>query len=467
MKKIIYMTGLICMALFSCKKSFLTLVPQSTVTDAAFYKTTSDITTSVNASYAALQAQYLGLNTTNATFPTLMETRSDNIQDQNPGANAGTQYNIDQFLAKSDNSDIQTSYGNLYNGISRCNTTLSHIDVVTNATLKNQYTGELKFLRALQYFNVVRLWGPAPLVLAPISAADAAALSRSSVAAVYGAIETDLTDAIGSLPVNYSSTTDLGRATQGAAKALLGKVYLTEGKYSQAVSTLKDLITTGNSYGYALMPNITSVFDVNNKMNAEIIFAVRYNKTIANEGHPLNPYFNQPFLDPNLLRAYGSTDTRRDLLNTVIVDANNKPVKKYYDTFDVNNKTLGNDFIVIRYADVLLMYAEAENEVAYSADAFIYLNAVRSRANATTFTQVNISDQATFRTTVLQERRLELPLELHRWFDLIRTNTAISALQNSGLNNITIQAYQFLFPIPQTELNVTTNKSGFTQNPGY
>ena len=396
-----------------------------------------------------------------------MEARGDNIQDLNPGGNAGTEYNIEQFLAKADNTDIQTTWGNIYNGISRCNNTLAHIDVVSDANLKAQYTGELKFLRALHYFNIVRLWGAAPLVLAPITATEAAELSRSPVPSVYGAIEADLTQAIASLPVNYPNVADLGRATQGAAKALLGKVYLTEGKYSQAVSTLKDLVVPGNSYGYSLLPNIASVFDVNNKMNAEIIFVVRYNKTIANQGHPLNAYFNQPGLDPLLLSAYGSTDTRRDLLNTVTLDANDKPVKKYYDTFDPNNKTLGNDFIVLRYADVLLMYAEAENEVAYSPDAFTYLNAIRSRASATTFTQADLPDQATFRTAVLQERRLELPLELHRWFDLIRTNTAISALQNSGLTKITIQAYQYLYPIPQTDLNLSTNKSGFAQNPGY
>ena len=461
MKRIILIIGICSTTLFSCKKSFLTLVPQSEATDVAFYKTTADITNAVNAAYAPLQGMYYG------TFVTMMEARGDNVQDLNPGANAGTEYDIDQFIAKSDNTDIQGTWGSIYNGISRCNNTLSHIDVVTAPALKTQYTGELKFLRALHYFNIVRMWGAAPLVLSPISASDAAALSRSSVPAVYAVIESDLTAAIALLPVTYTNAADLGRATQGAAKALLGKVYLTEGKYVQAVSTLKDLIATGNAYGYTLLPNVASVFDVNNKMNAEIIFAVRYNKTIANQGHGLNSYFNQPGLDPKLLNAYEASDARRDLLNTVTLDANDKPVKKYYDTFDPNNKTLGNDFIVLRYADVLLMYAEAENEVGYSSDAFTYLNAVRTRAGATPFSASILPDQATFRTAVLQERRLELPLELHRWFDLIRTNTAIAALQNSGLTPITIQAYQYLYPIPQTELNISTNKTGFTQNPGY
>jgi starch-binding outer membrane protein, SusD/RagB family len=461
MKKILSLATICCITLVSCKKSFLTLVPQSQATSVAFYKTTADITNAVNASYEPLQGLYYG------TFIDMMEARGDNVENLNPGANAGTEYNIDQFLAKADNTDIQNTWGNIYNGISRCNNTLIHLDVVTSPALKSQYEGELKFLRALHYFNIVRMWGPAPLVLSPITAADAAKISRSSVTDVYAAIESDLTDAIALLPATYPNAADLGRATQGAAKALLGKVYLTEAKYPQAVSMLKDLIGSTNAYGYTLLPSVASVFDVNNKMNAEIIFAVRFNKTIALQGHGLPAYFNQPGLDPKLVNAYQVGDARADLLNTVTLDANDKPVKKYYDTFDPNTKTLGNDFIVLRYADVLLMYAEAENEVGYSADAFTYLNAVRTRAGATTFSQTNLPDQATFRTSVLQERRLEMPLELSRWFDLIRTNTAIAALQNSGLTPITIQAYQYLYPIPQTELNISTNKSGFTQNPGY
>lgn len=461
MKKIIAIITICSFALTSCKKSFLTLVPQSQATDVAFYKTTADIQNAVNGAYAPLQSEYYG------NFVDMMEARGDNVENLNPGANAGTEFNIDQFLAKSDNVDIQNTWGSIYNEISRCNNTMIHLDVVTPASLKAQFEGELRFLRGLEYFNLVRMWGPAPLVLAPITSDDAKKLSRNSVADLYGAIENDLTQAINLLPAKYTNAPDLGRATQGAAKALLGKVYLTEKKYPQAVTILKDLISPGNSYGYSLLPNVASVFDVNNKMNAEIIFAVRFNKTIAGQGHGLAAYFNQPGLDPKLIAAYEPADARRDLLNTVTLDANDKPVKKYYDTFDPNTKYLGNDFIILRYADVLLMYAEALNEAGYSPDAFSYLNQVRSRAGASLFTQTSLPDQASFRTAVLQERRLELPLELSRWFDLTRTNTAIAALQNSGLKPITIQSYQYLYPIPQIELNISTNKSGFTQNPGY
>jgi len=360
MKRFLYILFICCFTLLSCKKEFLTLVPQSQATDVAFYKTTADINTAVTGAYSPLQNMYMG------TFITMMEARGDNIEDLNPGSNAGTQYNIDRFLAKADNTDIDGTWASIYNAISRCNNTLVHMDVVDNAALKSQYTGELKFLRALHYFNIVRFWGAAPLVLVPTTAAEAKSMGRNSVGELYTAIESDLTEAIAALPVTYTST-DLGRATQGSAEALLGKVYLTEQKYAQAVTLLKDLVSPSNAYSYVLLPNVADVFSAANKMNAEVIFAVRFNKTISGEGHGLPTYFNQPGIDPKLLSSYSATDTRRNLLNTTTLDV----------------------------------------------------------------------------------------------------NTAIAAFQNSGLTPISIQAYQYLYPIPQTQINITTNSSGFTQNPGY
>lgn len=464
MKYAIIGTALFCMALMSCKKDFLTLAPQSQVTDGNFYNTTNDITQAITASYAALQSNTMY----GGHFITLMETRADNVEDINPGGNAGRDYNIDQFLAKADNGAISDAWLATYNAISRCNNIIANLKVVNNATLKTQYEGEAKFLRALHYFNIVRLWGDAPLVLTPILASDAKKLVRNTKQELYTAIEADLNIAISALPTTFTGN-NIGRATQGAAKALLGKVLLTQQKYTQAVNVLRDLATATNVYGYRLLPNVADVFSVANKNNAEIIFAVKYNKAIIGQGHSLNQYFNAPALDPLLLAAYTTSDTRRDLLNIVTINPTNKPVKKYQDTFDPSNNTLGNDYIILRYSDVLLMYAEALNEVGYNAtgDAFTYLNAVRSRANATTFTSTNLPDQASFRTAILQERRLELPLELHRWFDLVRTNTAIAALQNSGLTKITIQPFQFIYPIPQTEINIMNNPTGFSQNPGY
>lgn len=473
MKKITILL-IICLVfvLTSCKKGFLTLLPPSQATADGFYKTADDINNAVTAAYAPLQ----GATMYQDRFITMMEARSDNVEDQNPGGNAGRDYNIDRFLAKSDNAAVSDAYKASYNDIARCNIVLAHLDVVTDANLKNQFQGEVLFLRALNYFNIVRLWGAAPLVLQSVNTDATLTIGRSPAETVYAAIEADLSKASTLLPPVYTAKTDMGRATAGAAKALLGKVYLTEKKYPQAVSTLKDLVPPGtNAYKYTLLPNVADVFNVANKLNAEVIFAVHYDKTITSQGvaqgHAMQYYFNKPVLDANLLKDYPAGDTRRDLLNTQTVDANTQPVKKYYDTFDPITKTLGTDFIVLRYADVLLMYAEALNEVTYSNDAnsdnFKYLNAVRSRAKAPVYSPAQLPDQGSFRTAVLQERRLELPLELHRWFDLIRTNTAIDAMKNSALTQINIQTYQYLYPVPQSEIEVMHNPAIFPQNPGY
>ncbi|MFD1257971.1 RagB/SusD family nutrient uptake outer membrane protein [Mucilaginibacter terrae] len=454
--------------LSACKKSFLTLTPLSQPTAAGFYKTTADVTNAVSAAYAPLQGSAMYQD----RFITLMEARSDNVEDQNPGGNAGRDYNIDRFLAKSDNATVSDAYKASYADISRCNNTLANLDVVSDAALKNQYEGEILFLRALNYFNIVRLWGAAPLILTPVSTDEALTIGRSPIQSIYAAIELDLAKAATLLPPVYSVRADQGRATAGAAKALLGKVYLTQQKWAQSVSTLRELVPPAtNPYKYALLPNVADVFVVTNKLNAEVIFAVHYEKTIPQQGHAMQYYFNKPVLDPKLLSSFVAGDTRRDLLNTQTVDANTQPVKKYYDTFDATNRQLGTDFIVLRYADVLLMYAEALNEVSYTndvnSDQFKYLNTIRTRAKVSVYTSTQLTDQATFRDAVLNERRLELPLELHRWFDLVRTNTAITALQNSGLTRLMIQPYQYLYPVPQSEIEVMKNPALYSQNPGY
>jgi len=468
MKRYITYTAIFLMlTAVSCQKSFLSPDPVSTATSVTFYKTPGDIANAVTACYQPLQANTMYGN----DLQIMTELRSDNVEDQNPGGDAGREFNIDRFLAGSDNTIFSDTYYAHYNAIARCNQVLNHLDVVTDATLKAQYEGEARFLRALYYFNLVRLWGGVPLVLKPISTQEAMTVGRSSTTEVYAAIEADLTQAGNLLPKTYNAA-NTGRATSGAALGMLGKVYLTEQKYSQAVSTLKILIPPGtNPYKYTLLNNVADVFSTTNKFNSEVLFAVHYDKTLVNEGHTFGTYINSPVIDPNLLNAYQSGDTRRALLNITSVDATTRVVNKYYDTYDPTNKTAGNDYILLRYADVLLMYAEALNEVGYSSDPnsdnFVYLNLVRSRAKAAVFTPALLPDQASFRTAVLQERRLELPFEWSRWFDLIRTNTAIQAFQTTALIKQTIKPYQLLFPLPFQQVNVIHDPSIFPQNPGY
>ena len=150
------------------------------------------------------------------------------------------------------------------------------------------------------------------------------------------------------------------------------------------------------------------------------------------------------------------------------VDANNNVIAKYYDTFDATTAKVGFDLPLLRWADVLLMCAEAHNEVAYesseSSKALSYLNLVRKRANAVEYKVTDLKDQSAFRKAVLEERRLEFPFELHRWFDLIRTDTAIEAMSKVGF---TITKNDYLYPVPKTEVDLIDNPETFPQNPGY
>ena len=264
-----YIVAFASLLLTSCS-DFLDLTPISEASSANYYKNTSDINSALSACYGSLQGTYQY----GEYFISLMELRSDNVEDINPGGAAGMFYFIDNFTATSGNNVVRYAWKELYNQIYRCNNVLASIDVVTDAALKKQYEGEAMFLRALAYFNIVRLWGAAPLILKPVTAAEAKSYGRSAVADVYKAIEEDLEVASGMLTSAYDDD-NLGRATSVAAKALLAKAYLTQQKWS-AAATLLDNIVKDYSSKYGLQNTVADVFDVNQEMNKEILFAVRY-----------------------------------------------------------------------------------------------------------------------------------------------------------------------------------------------
>ena len=216
---------------------------------------------------------------------------------------------------------------------------------------------------------------------------------------------------------------------------------------------------------------MADVFSVDNEMNKEILFAVRWSKSIVGEGHSAyNDYFrdDKTLMDNGLKDAYEDTDERRALIEYKQVDSNNNVIAKYYDTFDPSTSTVGFDIPLLRWADVLLMAAEAHNEVAYDGSqegvAMKYLNEVRRRAKASEYDVATLSSQESFRAAVLLERRLEMPFEMHRWFDLVRTDTAIEAMAKVGL---TITKEDYLYPLPKTEVDLVNDPAKFPQNPGY
>ncbi|GAB4042038.1 RagB/SusD family nutrient uptake outer membrane protein [Spirosoma jeollabukense] len=460
MKKITILFAAI-LGLTACQKDFLDLKPLSQPNVDNFYKTANDFGNAVNGAYDALQSpnQYGG------DYNTIIETRSDNVLDNDPSSGSGLRYNIDRFIEPTTNSVLRDTWGSLYTGINRCNLILDKIDAVPmDATLKARYKGEAQFIRALSYFNLVRLWGKVPLVLTAGTTTDARSYSRNEITDIYAAIEKDLTAAAAGLPVSYTGN-DVGRATSGAAKGLLGKVYVTEKKYDLAVNTLKDLV---NSTTYQLLPNIADVFLVTNKNNAELLFSVKFKKGgLLGEGH--GSWFGTSIgdpIEPSLRAAYPAGDKRLPLTVMIPVPTSiNSVPRKYYDELSATSD-VGNDFPVLRYADVLLLYAEALNGVGYQAggEAFTVLNRVRTRAGVANYTAAQLATKEAFQTAVINERRLELALESDRWFDLIRTGTAVAAIKVTG---ITMPDYRVVYPIPQSEIDVYNNKTTFPQNAGY
>ena len=463
MKNILFTLCILLLVGTSCQKDFLDLAPKSTISPANFFKTSGDAVTAVNGCYKSLAVggQYGG------TFQVLMEQRGDNFSDQDPSSGAGQNYQINRFSDNPGNTNLYNSWIAIYSSIFRCNTVLESIDPITmDNTLKNRIKGEASFIRALNYFNLVRFWGAVPLVTKTIDPVSARDLKRDAVSAVYAQIEADLKFAAANLPATYAAA-DLGRVTQGAAKGLLGKVYLYQKKYNDAKTVLDEVI---NSKVFSLLPKVEDVFSATVKYHAEILFAVRFAKGIAGQDHGFW-YANTQVIgvDTTIQKAYEATDLRKTLVDAVKPTGNGNIMPRKFLDQPVNNAA-GNDFPILRFADVLLIQAEALNEIGYNAStaagtAFAHLNAVRKRAGLKELTGTDLPDQASFRTEIYKQRRLEFPFEGDRWFDLVRRGTAIAEI--AANKKITIAPFRLIYAIPQQEIDIMNNPSTFGQNPGY
>ena len=462
MKKILVLASLTTLLMTSCGDSFFDLEPASSVTIDKVYKTASDYNVAVIGCYAKLQSQV-------NFYTECCEYRSDNLSLGAPTAGTQDRYDIDHFTEKPSNGILSSYWANFNNNVYRCNLLLDQIDGANFAeNLKKQYKGEAMFIRALNYFNMYRIWGGVPATKHVVSAAEALKVARYSDEQMFDLIAGDLKEIVDNnyLPETYSSA-DMGRATSGAAKALLGKVYLTFHKWTEAKDILSQLIGK-----YQLVSPIAQVFNVDNKNNNEIIFAVHFNKEIEGEGHSYWYNLTNASDDTNqtssLLNTFPTGDDRKDLITYVQVEKNVRLMNKFYDTKSPTFKTVGNDQILLRYADVLLMYAEALNEIQYDASegslALKYLNAVRQRAGISNLTVKQLPTQEKFRKGILVERQREFPYEGQRWFDLVRMGFAKSVMAENGVE---IKDYQLLFPIPQQEIEKVGDKSILWQNPGY
>jgi len=332
------------------------------------------------------------------------------------------------------------------------------------ALYRSILSSNTRFLRGLSYFKLVKVFGDVTVNLsdAPDVISDLSVLTRQSASSVYNnVIIPDLEAAMAGLSANSSD----GRATSTAAEGILGKVYMQMGNYGMAESHLANVINGASAAGYALMENYEDVFGAGNDGNDEIIFATQISSSVQSEygfsefwgwygggdTKSLTPL--DPAQGPTIIAAFEASPG--DLRSAICVDSATNTSPKY-------NQEDGpdHDWIELRLADVLLMYAEAMNENgASAADALGVLDDIRTRAGLAPLDPTSLNSTDLVRNAIANERRLELAFEGQRWFDLVRTG-AVDDAMGEAVNS----AYH-LFPIPISEILASFNT--ITQNDGY
>lgn len=479
----------------SCTEEFLQEKPEDRYVIDNFYSSRTDAEAAVAAVYQQLYSIY------ERHMFILNELTTDNEKN---GLGMPNQFlqNLEYLRYTSENQFVREMWQRNYSGIARANTAIINIpNINMDENLRNRLVGEAKFLRALYYFNLVRFYGDVPLILKLETVEDAMG-ARTPAAQVYEQIIQDLMDAESSLPETYNDA-NIGRASKGATKILLGKVYLTMHEYQKAADKLAEVIENEGTYGYGLHENFGDNWKVSTENGMEMVFAIEFMDPPGNGNSAMilqGPKYSLPggfgvlgltnsneadiptrdlydrFSDEDERKATTFTTDFVSLIDASIHTSSIPIFTKYWEEGESNPAFSDANMHVIRYADALLMYAEALNEIGQTPKALTYLNRVRERAfNSTDQNYANLSAED-FRNAVWLERRLELAMEGHRWFDLIRTGRFIQTMKEHAAyeasvaesNKIEIaqnvQDYMVLMPIPQREVDLNPE---LEQNPGY
>lgn len=497
----------------SCKKDFLNRNPANQISSGTFWLTANDAELGLVGCYQRLKSG--GPNTTNS-YGYNNPFGYDRYVYEGLTDNA---YHIYNYLGVSDillgnlapTSGLpSTIWSYAYGGISSCNIFLQNIDnVKMDATQKSVDIGEVHFLRAFFYFELVNCFGDVVMYTRPpTTVSDANTVTRTPKATVLDLIYSDLDSAITTLPdIQYNT-----HAVKGSALALKARVYLYNQQWAQAAALCKQIIQSGK---FSLYPDYGGQFFAKNKRNSEVIFATNYSspddlqgvtngldidlglaaslntyqsmvdayetasgKMITDPTSGYDPAHSYANRDPRLLKSIrvpGQTyhSTNGTVLQRPVALLTPYYTYKYVDStlwpirnFDIDKDN--EDFVHIRYADVLLMYAEATNE-ATGPDASVYdaLNQVRGRVQLPPVDQTKYNTQSTLREFIRHERRIELAFEGLRYFDLIRWKIADQVLPtvvNPGGVHGVFPVNHYLMPIPQSEINLNPK---LTQNPGY
>jgi hypothetical protein len=477
----------------ACGDDFLEQPPRSALTVGTFPTTADDAVLATNAAYNSLRIWQINTG----GFPLLDIMSDEATKGSNPGD--GIEIGLyDKFEHRPTEGSLERWYKTLYLAVRRTNLVINDVpNIAMNPDLQARLVAEGRFLRAYFYSLLVRGFGDVPKITDIDPALD---LGRSPVSEILNEIiYPDLEYAISVLPEKSEyAAEDLGRATRGAARALLARIKLFYGDYAATEQLTRDIINSGE---YELVPDYSQIFVSTNEHNEESVFEVsavplsfenggnQYGNTQGVRGTPdkgwgfCRPAWpliqewranNDPREDPSILylketidgitiSGEGATPDTTKNSNGQIIEVECYNQKVWFP--GTNSITsFGHNRRIIRYADVLLMHAEALNENGKSAEALAFINQVRQRArgaNPDVLPDVSTTDKAQLRDAIIAERKYEFALEGLRYWDLVRTNKAEAILGPLGF----VKGKHELFPIPQSEIDISQGR--ITQNPGW
>jgi hypothetical protein len=512
MKKLLITLLLGSLLFASCKRDFDEANPNQPTIE-SFWKTSDDAVKGINAVYSTFHRGYAG-------YSRAMFFHGMLKGDEGFGSGGDGGLNTLMSFSMNDNNFGLTAdtWRNMYQGIYRANQVIAFVPgIQMDATLQKRIVAEAKFLRGLFYFNLTLYFGRPPLILEPSQPTLQPANATTEQA--WAQVAKDFTEAAADLPTNYGSA-DLGRATKGAAYAMLGKAYLQQKKYQQAADAFAWLVTGPGATIYNLTANYRDNFIISRENNIESVFEIQYglrddenSDNDADEGARPNPGASiakfyapgggpgfqdgaarrwvvdefhkektalggrDPRLDATFL--YDSTDVRGPAFTMIYGRTHadrygnggdskkvwyRKLLNDHWRDFESFNSP--NNYRMVRYADVLLMYAEALNGLNQTAAAYPYVDRVRVRAGMRTLTLAMPGlSQAAFLTQLKHERIVELSGEAWRFADLARWGDLSPALasRDPEFTNFKVGKHE-LYPIPQSDIDLNPN---LTQNPGY
>jgi len=498
--------GLI-LASFACNDFLDQENPNKTSVE-SYFQNENDVERALNGAYQSIRSNYL-LGERSTAYS---EERSDNMGRLDNQSSSGEPFQFTDFSLLPSNTYLKNHWSAHFEAISRTNFALHGIETVNfvDEDTRARYRSEALFLRALIYFQLVRKWGDVPLVTSYLFTTDEIETHtfREKKEAVYTQIVKDLTNALNSNLPDHQPISGKGKASKAAINGLLGQVYLTmyatleEGdKQAYLNNAKKYLLDAYNVRKFIQLREIPykDVFDVEKKStNPEIIFQIVYiqgdkdyysSVAQANQakGETINSQYKSTgagtFVNPDLVKEYEEGDLRKEwsvkyASNAV---ARNWFITKFRDTSAAAG-TLGyggNDWIVMRYADIILMLAEVEMYLGNNTAAISYLNQVRERAQMPSYEEMQKNADyktkyLTLKLAILHERRVELAFENHRWYDLLRFFSPNELVQymhgknqdDYGISNLlNFGTKDIYYPIPFDEVKLNPEK--MYQNPGY